>query len=100
MKNVREHARGMSRALRPQAKQASIGANTYVISGSAENKKLQDLLPGIINQLGPDNLENLKRIAGEMGGGADMGGAGGGDDDSDDDVPELVDDDFESASKN
>lgn len=26
--------------------QASIGANTYVISGSAENKKLQDLLPG------------------------------------------------------
>lgn len=80
--------------------QASIGANTYVISGSAENKKLQDLLPGIINQLGPDNLENLKRIAGEMGGGADMGGAGGGDDDSDDDVPELVDDDFESASKN
>eukprot|EP00295_Goniomonas_pacifica_P034355 CAMPEP_0175976686 /NCGR_PEP_ID=MMETSP0108-20121206/44651_1 /TAXON_ID=195067 ORGANISM="Goniomonas pacifica, Strain CCMP1869" /NCGR_SAMPLE_ID=MMETSP0108 /ASSEMBLY_ACC=CAM_ASM_000204 /LENGTH=114 /DNA_ID=CAMNT_0017306599 /DNA_START=8 /DNA_END=348 /DNA_ORIENTATION=+ len=33
--------------------QASIGANTYVISGHAENKKLQDLLPGIINQLGP-----------------------------------------------
>jgi nascent polypeptide-associated complex subunit beta len=26
--------------------QASIGANTYVISGNAENKKLQDLLPG------------------------------------------------------
>jgi nascent polypeptide-associated complex subunit beta len=25
--------------------QASIAANTYVISGSAENKKLQDLLP-------------------------------------------------------
>ncbi len=26
--------------------QASIGANTYVISGVAENKKLQELLPG------------------------------------------------------
>merc|ERR1712054_700163 len=43
--------------------QASIAANTYVISGHAENKQLQELLPGIINQLGPDNLMNLKRIA-------------------------------------
>lgn len=33
-------------------------------SGTAENKKLQDLLPGIINQLGSDNLEHLKTIAG------------------------------------
>jgi len=32
--------------------QASIAANTYVISGHAENKQLQELLPGIINQLG------------------------------------------------
>lgn len=74
--------------------QASIGANTYVISGNAENKKLQDLLPGIINQLGPDNLENLKKLAGEMTGAA--GGVGGADDD---DVPDLVED-FEQASKN
>ena len=43
--------------------QASIGANTYVVSGTPEEKQLQDLLPGIINQLGPDNLENLKKIA-------------------------------------
>ena len=25
--------------------------------------ELQDLLPGIINQLGPDNLSHLKKIA-------------------------------------
>ena len=25
--------------------------------------ELQDLLPGIINQLGPDNLANLKKLA-------------------------------------
>jgi nascent polypeptide-associated complex subunit beta len=31
----------------PRQVQASIGANTYVISGPAENKKLQDLLPGL-----------------------------------------------------
>jgi nascent polypeptide-associated complex subunit beta len=41
----------------------SIAANTYVISGNSSTKKLQDLLPGIINQLGPDNLENLKKLA-------------------------------------
>lgn len=41
--------------------QASIAANTYVVSGHAETKKLQDLLPGIINQLGPDNLGTTPR---------------------------------------
>ncbi|KAF9594770.1 hypothetical protein IFM89_034753 [Coptis chinensis] len=35
--------------------QASIVANTWVVSGTPQTKKLQDILPGIINQLGPDN---------------------------------------------
>lgn len=43
--------------------QAAVGANTYVISGQPENKRLEELLPGIINQLGADNLMNLRRIA-------------------------------------
>merc|ERR1712147_393003 len=43
--------------------QASIAANTYIVSGNSQNKKLQDLLPGIIPQLGPDNLNNLRKIA-------------------------------------
>ena len=43
--------------------QASIAANTYVVSGPSQTKKLQDMLPGIINQLGPDNLAHLKKIA-------------------------------------
>mmetsp|Transcript_114619 Transcript_114619/g.356997 ORF Transcript_114619/g.356997 Transcript_114619/m.356997 type:complete len:161 (-) Transcript_114619:156-638(-) len=43
--------------------QASVSANTYVVTGHSENKRLEELLPGIINQLGPDNLMNLKRIA-------------------------------------
>merc|ERR1712199_40053 len=68
--------------------QASIAANTYVVSGHAETKKLQDLLPGIINQLGPDNLANLKKIAESYTKG-DMPDAE--DDDDDDDVPDLVD---------
>jgi hypothetical protein len=32
--------------------------------------ELQDLLPGIINQLGPDNLANLKKLAETYQGGA------------------------------
>jgi hypothetical protein len=40
------------------------------------------MLPGILSQLGPDSLQNLKRIAAQLQGGA--GGAGG-----DDDVPEV-----------
>ncbi|PKA54816.1 hypothetical protein AXF42_Ash000651 [Apostasia shenzhenica] len=43
--------------------QASIAANTWVVSGSPQTKKLQDVLPSIISHLGPDNLENLKRLA-------------------------------------
>ena len=47
--------------------QASIAANTHVVSGPSQTKKLQDLLPGIINQLGPDNLEHLKKLAAQYG---------------------------------
>jgi nascent polypeptide-associated complex subunit beta len=72
--------------------QASIQANTYVISGTAEDKKLQELLPGILNQLGPNNVEQLKEIYQSFAGAA---GAGA---DDDDDVPELVDN-FEAVSK-
>lgn len=76
--------------------QASIQANTYVISGHAETKKLQDLLPGIINQLGPDGLASLKKMAqdSQTGGGSKID-----DDDDDDDMPELVDNFEATANK-
>jgi len=73
--------------------QASIGANTYVVSGNGENKKLQDLLPGIINQLGQDNLQHLKKIAEAYSQKKD----GDDDEDDDDDVPDL--EDFDEAPK-
>jgi nascent polypeptide-associated complex subunit beta len=78
--------------------QASIAANTYVISGQCETKSLQELLPGIINQLGPDSLQNLKKIAEQYSG---NGGEGGGDDDDDDDddIPDLVEN-FDDAADN
>merc|ERR1719293_607914 len=61
--------------------QASVTANTYVITGHGETKQLQELLPGIINQLGPDNLMNLKRIA------EGLGAAQAGEDAEEDDIP-------------
>ncbi|KAK9838004.1 hypothetical protein WJX74_009417 [Apatococcus lobatus] len=78
--------------------QASIAANTYVVSGPSQNKRLQDLLPGIINQLGPDSLNNLKKLAEQIQPG--QGGAAGGaiEEADDDDVPDLVEN-FEEAAK-
>eukprot|EP00927_Polykrikos_kofoidii_P052857 TRINITY_DN46858_c0_g1_i1.p1 TRINITY_DN46858_c0_g1~~TRINITY_DN46858_c0_g1_i1.p1 ORF type:complete len:162 (+),score=48.29 TRINITY_DN46858_c0_g1_i1:63-548(+) len=77
--------------------QASVAANTYVIAGHGENKKLEDLLPGIIDQLGPDNLMNLKRLAE---GYAAAGGAAGSKAaaEGDDDIPEIGEN-FEDVSK-
>lgn len=43
--------------------QASAPANTYVVSGVSQSKALQDILPGVLNQLGPENLASLKKMA-------------------------------------
>lgn len=51
--------------------------------------ELQDLLPGIINQLGPDNLANLKKLASQYQGAAAAGDAQD-EEEEDDDVPDLV----------
>merc|ERR1712196_135358 len=66
--------------------QASIAANTYVIIGHAEVKKLQDLFPGILSQVDKSVLPSLKKIA-------DSYTPEGGDDEEDDDddeIPDLV----------
>ncbi|XP_058105139.1 nascent polypeptide-associated complex subunit beta-like [Magnolia sinica] len=68
--------------------QASIAANTWVVSGSPQTKKLQDLLPRIINQLGPDNLDNLRKLAEQFQ--KQAPGVVPTEADDDDDVPELV----------
>merc|ERR1719305_2265897 len=64
--------------------QANIAANAYVIAGNAEEKKLTDMLPGIITQLGPDNLTQLKNIASSLGQGKPSGPG------DDDDVPDIT----------
>jgi len=69
--------------------QASLSANTFAISGHGEEKHFTDLLPNILNHLGADGFNQIKRHASSMAQAAA---------DGDDEVPELVED-FEAASK-
>lgn len=83
--------------------QASIQANTYIVSGPSDTKPLQELLPSIVSQLGMDNIAQLQSAMAAQGGAA--GAAAGGmpsvaeGDDDDDDVPDLVDGNFEEVSE-
>ncbi|EGB06037.1 hypothetical protein AURANDRAFT_30044 [Aureococcus anophagefferens] len=88
--------------------QASIGANTFVVSGATDTKRLEQLMPGIMSQLGPENEPAIKKIQEMMGAtGMSMGQMadpnrsnleGSDDSDSDDgDIPELVED-FEAQA--
>lgn len=79
--------------------QASLAANTFAITGHAETKQITEMLPGILNQLGAENLANLKKIATTVSSGGDLSKPTAEEiDDDDDDVPDLVEN-FDEASK-
>merc|ERR1712098_82054 len=82
--------------------QASPQANTFAISGQAENKQVSEMLPSIVNQLGPEGFASLRKLAMEkVGGGIGeevVGAVSPAAAAKDDDVPEL-EGDFEEASK-
>ncbi|CAL8345607.1 unnamed protein product [Lota lota] len=82
--------------------QASLAANTFTITGHAENKQLTEMLPGILNQLGADSLTSLRRLAETLpkpaGDKAPMVTVEE-EEEEDDDVPDLVEN-FDEASKN
>ena len=82
--------------------QMSVPSNTYVVSGTAETKTLNELLPQILNQLGPESMDRLRDIAqSQYGAGGQMGASGNAEeeDDDDDDVPDLVENFEEAAAK-
>jgi nascent polypeptide-associated complex subunit beta len=71
---------------------ASVPSNTFAIYGNGEDKELTELVPGILNQLGPDSLASLRRLAESYQSlqkkeGGEEGKEGEGDDDE---IPELV----------
>jgi len=77
--------------------QASPSANTFAITGHAENKNLTEMLPSILNQLGAKNIDALKSLASpssKMSSSAPQMA----DNDDDDDVPELSGN-FDEASQ-
>ena len=84
-----------------------MSSNTFAIYGTPEEKELTELVPGILSQLGPEAMNNLRKIAesyqaaqGNAGSlGPDGAPATGADDDDDDEVPELVEADAEEPSK-
>merc|ERR1711962_142059 len=75
--------------------QASPSANTFAITGHAENKNITEMLPSILNQLGTENINALKSLATnpKMSFAKDSAPK-----DDGDDVPDL-DGDFDEASK-
>ena len=65
------------------------------MSGTVETKRLDDLLPGILNQLGPESMGRLREYATNT----MDNGAVEEDDEDDDDVPDLVENFEEAAAK-
>jgi len=76
--------------------QASLAANTFAVTGHAENKQLTEMLPGILNQLGAEGLSNLRRLAEQLP--KSRVDAGLDEEGDDDDVPDLVEN-FDEPSK-
>lgn len=70
--------------------QASLAANTFAITGHGENKQIAEMLPGILSQLGPEGLNQLKRLASSVAAPKPL--------EEDDEVPNLVGN-FDEASK-
>lgn len=88
--------------------QASIAANTYVVSGPSTTKSLAEMPelmgginPAIFNQMDPAQLAQLQKMAAQYNAAGGMGIPGLGGEaaaDEDDDVPDLVEN-FEEAAK-
>lgn len=76
---------------------AAVPANTFAIYGNGEDKELTELVPGILNQLGPDSLASLRKLAESY---QSMQKSEEGKEADDDDIPELVaGETFEGESK-
>ena len=77
---------------------ASVPSNTFALYGNGEEKELTELVPGILNQLGPDSLASLRKLAESYQNmQKNQAGGEGKKDDEEDDIPDLVEgENFES----
>lgn len=81
--------------------QASLTANTFAITGHAEQKTITSMLPSILNQLGTQGFTQLQKLAEHIpsGSGPSSSKQVTEEVDEEDDVPDLVEN-FDEASKN
>lgn len=63
-------------------------SNTFALYGTGEEKELTELVPNILNQLGPDSLASLRKLAESYQNMQKQ--QGDKKDDDEDDIPELV----------
>lgn len=70
---------------------ASVPSNTFALYGNGEEKELTELVPGILNQLGPDSLASLRKLAESYQSmQKNQPGGEGKKDEDEDDIPDLV----------
>jgi len=69
---------------------AAVSANTFAVYGTGQVKELTELVPGILNQLGPDSLASLRKLAESYQAIQQNQKRPSAGDDDDDDVPDLV----------
>lgn len=98
------------------AVQASIPSNTYVVSGVSVDRRIEQLLPGIMPQLGREGMEYVRMYAEAMKASVAAAGAGAGassapgietleegeegeEEEDEDEVPALVENFEEAANK-
>lgn len=83
---------------------ASVPANTFAIYGHGEDKELTELVPGILNQLGPDSLASLRKLAESYqqmnaANASNLESKKGDGEADDDDIPDLVEQKFDEQGK-
>lgn len=71
------------------------------MSGTSESKRVEELLPGILNQLGPESMDYLRSYVDIMKAAAGAGGLAPTEEgeEEDDEVPDLVENFEEAANK-
>ncbi|CAG8169751.1 unnamed protein product [Penicillium salamii] len=73
----------------------AVPSNTFALYGNGEEKELTELVPNILNQLGPDSLASLRKLAESYQNMQKQ--QGDKKDDEEDDIPDLVEgENFES----
>jgi nascent polypeptide-associated complex subunit beta len=71
----------------PARVHASVVSNTYAVYGKGVERDVNELLPEMLQQLGPDSLAQLRQLSEQM---KSVQGGAGANEGGDDEIPDLV----------